>query len=496
MNKIISNLKNCFLTTDYFKYVFLIFSMSICIPPLHVITSSLFKFILGWGILLVAYDFIDKKKFIRSKNSFVLFLFLSSCLLSILINKNSLSNFKIFLYATVPIMLFYSDYVDRNMIEIKNELRKISLVYCSITFISSVISLFMFFIQLSEVRFSKATQFYTLGILEGRLYGIYVSPNAGAICALISIILSIFLLYLVNLNKDRKKSTIIYRIFSISNILIEFMYISLTDSKGTKLVIMFFSSIFAFLLYYFIDLRIYSSKQFKRGLISSLFSILACINSIVLLNLTSKFLSFIPSFIESLEHRGENDLFNIKPIFVERTYVDSEIGSYRLTLWRIGFEILKDHPIFGVGQKNLYDEGMRVNLEHNLEISEDAIKSLHYGMHNLYMQILVGFGIVSFAIFALFFISNYFQLLRSLFKKKSEDIFIFILLFSFVSSMLFGNSFESTILFSNTGIESIFWFIFGYCMLFIKNTEKSNDILNFKKIKLIFGKVMKIGDKN
>lgn len=494
MSKIIDNIKKYFLTTDYFRYVFLIFSMSICIPPLHEITSSSFKFILGWGILLVVYDFVDKKKFIRSKNSFVLLLFLSSCFLSILVNKNSLSNFKIFLYAIIPITLFYSDYVDRNTIEIKNELRKISLIYCSITFVSSVISLFMFFIQLSEVKFSEATQFYTLGILEGRLYGIYVSPNAGAICALISIILSIFLLYLANLSKDRKKS--IYKVFSISNILIEFMYISLTDSKGTKLVIMFFSSIFAFLLYYFIDLKIYSSRRFKRGLISSLFSILACVNSIVLLNLTSKFLSFVPSFVESLEHKGGTDLFNIKPIFVERTYVDSEIGSYRLTLWRIGFEIFKDHPIFGVGQKNLYDEGMRVNVEHNLGVSEDAIKSLHYGMHNLYMQVLVGFGIISFTIFALFFISNYFQLLRSLFKKKSEDIFISILLFSFISSMLFGNSFESTILFSNTGIESIFWFIFGYCMLFMKNAKKSNNMLNFKKIGLIFGKVTKIGDKN
>ena len=294
MNQILPNLKRYFLSTDCFKYIFLIFTMSICIPLFHEITSSIFKFVLVCGLFLIVYDFVKKKKFIRSRNSVLILFFLGSCFFSLLINKNQLSNLKAFIYTIIPLILFYSDYVDKDMVNIKNELRKISIIYCAITAVSSLISLFMFFIQ-----FSRITESYTLGVRQGRLWGIYVSPNAGGIYALISVILSIFLIYSVKTNEKKEKNMIFTKIFCVLNILIEYMYISLTDSKGTELVVIFFSFIFTFLLYYFIDQKIYSSKPPKRIFVSSLIAILLSVSSLVLLRLTKQFLSFVPSFIDN-----------------------------------------------------------------------------------------------------------------------------------------------------------------------------------------------------
>ncbi len=71
----------------------------------------------------------------------------------------------------------------------------------------------------------------------------------------------------------------------------------------------------------------------------------------------------------------------------------------RIELWRNGFQIFLQHPLFGVGTGDVPDA-----CQARLETIDSPLASKHMHTHNQYLNFLLAFGLVGFAIILFFFV--------------------------------------------------------------------------------------------
>ena len=139
----------------------------------------------------------------------------------------------------------------------------------------------------------------------------------------------------------------------------------------------------------------------------------------------------------------------------------------RFALWRAGWEIFKDFPIFGVGDidlGNLYRKYKR-----------DFDKEIHGHLHNNYIHIIVTLGLFGF-IAIIFLLIRIVQLNSRIYTKVRDIPFIssFALgtigvFFSFVVSGLFEFNF------GDHEIITMLWFVLGFNFGIYKLALKQNN---------------------
>lgn len=497
--------KKNILTSEYFKYVFIIFTIAISIPIVHDYIGSYAKIAAMWGVFIIFYDIVADKLYFKRTHIKYLYIFILCYMLSVFFNHGFFFNFKVFIYTIIPLLVFYFDYLRYDSVAACiREIKKVCVFFIGITFITSFISISMY---LTNFWFKDGTR--VVGFYLGRLYGIYVSPNAGGIIALISLVLSIIIIRIYNSVNSRSFS-LIFKTFAATNILLQLIFISLTDSKGTLLTFVFLFFVLTFLYFIFINKRVSSLNWVMRNFLSFSIAIVVCVTCFLLLNVIGYLFSYMPSIIanisdkESLSYITSNKNEYDNPIYVKqiletpsqditfqnniernvqvsvqrtpakRRYVDPESASYRFVIWRIGLNIIIDRPVFGVGLQNITYEADRINTIKNLGFDDFAVHKTSSGMHNVFMQTAVASGIITLVFLVIFLFVNIKYIIYRLAKKQMEEKIIVIVIFSLILSLLFGNIYECTILYSQTAIESLFWLFLGYLVgLCSFNTELS-----------------------
>ena len=100
---------------------------------------------------------------------------------------------------------------------------------------------------------------------------------------------------------------------------------------------------------------------------------------------------------------------------IERNYENQNLSNGRLDIWKQGIKLSvssAENFFLGVGNNNIYNEIMKIN---------PNATSIYSNMHNIYLQILVGSGIMALLSFIVFFIRIFFKYLKYIYINKNID---------------------------------------------------------------------------
>ena len=176
--------------------------------------------------------------------------------------------------------------------------------------------------------------------------------------------------------------------------------------------------VIAILLYYLIS---YKPQGSKRGLIFGVFIICIFIIALRFLSTTSVFSQGYNRIIDFFS--GSQD----------------QSAKERLDLYSSAIQIFQDKPFFGYGIGG-------------------SLGELHIWSHNVFLDIMIDYGLVGLFIFVITVIMSFYRILKLTKIHRSEEIAFIFGLCSFIG-LLFSGSYLS-----DAGI----WYLFGYCSFEVK----------------------------
>ena len=428
----------------WIAYLFVFISILSMSSLVYKIANPLYKGLSAIVVLYICYTLLFKWKKITVDRKFLsLFgLLAGSHLLSAIFNRSGhlIGNVIEILFMVTYILLF-------TMLE-SGQLKKLFdwLAY-TIQLVSFSSAIFAFTLLVSKVLilFKIGQQSYYYGVMNGRLWGI-VNPNASAIFSYISIILAMYLIH-----KGNK-----YSVYLKLNNVIQLVYFATMQSRGALLSLVLMLGFYSF----FIN----RGKLAKRFLIFIVSALLVSAANIGLSYVTSIYISSGKATVLDLnkgQSYAETDSSVIKK--TGELHLIETTPSGRTYIWKNAIKMGSEKPIFGYGVRNVPDYYTKYFSK--FEIQNSLIGG---NFHNIFVTIFVSSGIlglVSFLLLLGYIIKRFLTYL--IVSKKNSEKLIMILFFG----ILFGQLFESQIMYSTNFINIIFWLIIGYGLVVCKRDE-------------------------
>lgn len=224
------------------------------------ITTEFNVLILLWGALYFVYDFFKEKTYYKSRYSKILIVYMIMFFIGILINykNNLIGNIKTFAYTGFFLFVVYSyknDFEERYTQKELYNINSIIIIISSIVSFASLLT-FIFFIQFTYNNVPQGFVYPN----SPALWGFYGNPNSGGMVAVISIIATTFNIYLYKSLKD-KNSSLARKIYYYLNIIVQFLYLILCNSRGAVI------SLLAFIIFASFYLLFIFFKEDKKWLI-------------------------------------------------------------------------------------------------------------------------------------------------------------------------------------------------------------------------------------
>ena len=425
-------------------YLFVFISILSMSSLVYKIANPLYKGLSAIVLFYICYTLLFKwKKIIVDRKFLSLFgLLAGSHLLSAIFNRSGhlIGNVIEILFMVTYILLF-------TMLE-SGQLKKLfDWISYTIQIISFSSAIFAFTLLVSKVLilFKIGQQSYYYGVMNGRLWGI-VNPNASAIFSYISIVLAMYLIH-----KGNK-----YSVYLKLNNLIQLVYFATMQSRGALLSLVLMIGLYSF----FIN----RGKLAKRFLTFIVVALLVSVANIGLSYVTSIYISSGKATVLDLnkgQSYAETDSSVIKK--TGELHLIETTPSGRTYIWKNAIKMGSAKPIFGYGVRNVPDYYTKYFSK--FEIRNSLIGG---NFHNILVTIFVSSGIlglVSFLLLLGYIIKRFLTYL--IVSKKNSEKLIMILFFG----ILFGQLFESQIMYSTNFINIIFWLIIGYGLVVCKRDE-------------------------
>ena len=428
----------------WIAYLFVFISILSMSSLVYKIANPLYKGLSAIVVLYICCTLLFKWKKITVDRKFLsLFgLLAGSHLLSAIFNRSGhlIGNVIEILFMVTYILLF-------TMLE-SDKLKKLfDWISYTIQIISFSSAIFAFTLLVSKVLilFKIGQQSYYYGVMNGRLWGI-VNPNASAIFSYISIVLAMYLIH-----KGSK-----YSVYLKLNNVIQLVYFATMQSRGALLSLVLMIGFYSF----FIN----GGKLAKRFLIFIVSALLVSAANIGLSYATSIYISSGKATVLDLnkgQSYAETDSSVIKK--TGELHLIETTPSGRTYIWKNAIKMGSEKPIFGYGVRNVPDYYTKYFSK--FEIQNSLIGG---NFHNILVTIFVSSGIlglVSFLLLLGYIIKRFLTYL--IVSKKNSEKLIMILFFG----ILFGQLFESQIMYSTNFINIIFWLIIGYGLVVCKRDE-------------------------
>lgn len=426
------------------SYLFVFISILSMSSLVYKIANPLYKGLSAIVLFYICYTLLFKwKKIIVDRKFLSLFgLLAGSHLLSAIFNRSGhlIGNVIEILFMVTYILLF-------TMLE-SGQLKKLfDWISYTIQIISFSSAIFAFTLLVSKVLilFKIGQQSYYYGVMNGRLWGI-VNPNASAIFSYISIVLAMYLIH-----KGSK-----YSVYLKLNNVIQLVYFATMQSRGALLSLVLMIGFYSF----FIN----RGKLAKRFLTFIVTALLVSTANIGLSYVTSIYISSGKATVLDLnkgQSYAETDSSVIKK--TGELHLIETTPSGRTYIWKNAIKMGSAKPIFGYGVRNVPDYYTKYFSK--FEIRNSLIGG---NFHNILVTIFVSSGIlglVSFLLLLGYIIKRFLTYL--IVSKKNSEKLIMILFFG----ILFGQLFESQIMYSTNFINIIFWLIIGYGLVVCKRDE-------------------------
>ena len=428
----------------WIAYLFVFISILSMSSLVYKIANPLYKGLSAIVVLYICYTLLFKWKKITVDRKFLsLFgLLAGSHLLSAIFNRSGhlIGNVIEILFMVTYILLF-------TMLE-SGQLKKLfDWIAYTIQLVSFSSAIFAFGLLVSRVLilFKIGQQSYYYGVMNGRLWGI-VNPNASAIFSYISIVLAMYLIH-----KGSK-----YSVYLKLNNVIQLVYFATMQSRGALLSLVLMLGFYSF----FIN----RGKLAKRFLIFIVSALLVSAANIGLSYVTSIYISSGKATVLDLnkgQSYAETDSSVIKK--TGELHLIETTPSGRTYIWKNAIKMGSEKPIFGYGVRNVPDYYTKYFSK--FEIQNSLIGG---NFHNILVTIFVSSGILGLVSFLLILGYTMKRFLTYLIvSKKNSEKLIMILFFG----ILFGQLFESQIMYSTNFINIIFWLIIGYGLVVCKRDE-------------------------
>lgn len=463
MNKI-KDIYNIGILRDsvYFKIFFLLWALVHNFSFGQRYTGYLSPIVLLWGGILLIRNIFNYKARISKILMYLIYAFLASYVITIIFNRNLnlVGNTKTLIWASImTLVLFITEYSDKDK-KVYRDINIISKVLVVIIFIISISAIVMFCLDISYFTERVDGKLIPQGYYAARLWGIYVDPNQASSVALIALILSVVLIV------QRK---VFNKIFLTISIIIQYIFIILTGSRGGEIALIFVLIGLGYLLFDYI-LRNSFRNDVIRAIISLIIGIIITAGIVISFDGSRKLLSYIPKAtvktqqyihqttgIQSGEHLGN--------VTVERPDATSSNG--RLTLWKDGLRLSKFSPIFGFGDRNIPLKAAELTPGSSLEkqyVHNGFIHMLLSGglMATIIMMIFI--GIIAIKAIVIFFGKN----------RYKQNYYIFSIISLLIVSLLIASMFLTEIFYQNSFIATTYWVFLGYISILSNSLKQYN----------------------
>jgi len=428
----------------WIAYLFVFISILSMSSLVYKVANPIYKGLSAIVVLYICYTLLFKWKQITVDRKFLaLFGLLSgSHLLSAVFNRSGhlIGNVIEILFMVTYVLLF-------TMLQSGQHKKLFDWIAYTVQIISFSSAIFAFGLLVSRVLilFKIGEQSYYYGVMNGRLWGI-VNPNASAIFSYISIILAMYLIH-----KGSK-----YSVYLKLNNVIQLVYFATMQSRGALLSLLLMIGLYSFFA--------------TRGSLIKRFLTFIVAGSLV--TATNIGLSYATSIYISSETATVFDLNKGQSYAETDSSVTKKNGelhliettpSGRTYIWKNAIKMGSAKPIFGYGVRNVPD--YYTEYFSKFEIQNSLIGG---NFHNIFVTIFVSsgvLGLVSFLLVLAYVIKRFLTYL--IVSKKNTDKLIMILFFG----ILFGQLFESQIMYSTNFINIIFWLAIGYGLVVCKRDE-------------------------
>ena len=462
-----NNIKNFLLNKVNLIYFLIMIMMLSTVTILSPYTTELNVLFLLWGGIYFIYDILNKKSCIKSKHKIYLIIYMLIFLISIIVNikNNPVDNIKTFVYTGFFLFILYSYDADKNLKTTQKELIKFNNIVIYISSITSFIAIIMF-IFLIQYTFNDITQGFVYPDSPA-LWGLYSNPNSGGMIATISIILSIVNISLYKIINETSHFKI-RKNYYIFNIVIQYLYLVLCNSRGAVLSLL---AGILFIIFYNLYIRFKNKFNiFKSIVFSILISFVVLIGSNIFISISKNVLSYIPEYVDKItsSNTTHNTGGNIE-INLDREIQDGHISTGRAEIWSYGLNTLKFNPLFGHGPGNI---GLAKQKLYPNDTSRYIVTN---NMHNGYIQILLSNGILGILFFGIFIILIAKDSLIAIFNPniKIDNIRrkTIILVLMPILSIAVNGVFENVILLTQSYITTILWTYIGYLGLYLTKLD-------------------------
>ena len=412
------------------------------------IDSFLFSFLAFFGLSVCFFGVFLKKIEINLKENFWLFTFLAIFLISATLNfrYGFLGNMRTFVWALISFLVLFlppKDELSSEKEEIITKIQNALVVFCLIV---SSLSLLTFVFQINYSFPINERDIFCMGYVESRLCGVFTNPNRGSAIAFLSAIFSAFALLPGSKNNFFKK-------IHIFNLIIQYFYIVLADSRGT-----FLSLMVAFAVFFYVFLSKNFFGRSKRGAIFRVcVTLLFCAAFYFSFALLREAFCLIPKFMtRGLIKSGRKDFLN-----------NSDISNLRFSLWLSAFEMFKEKWLFGVSPASVLQYA-----KDRFPSSVIAVKN-YSRIHNAYFDLLISTGFLGFLTMMYFYVKSFFEALnfytKNRWKVKNQTFNSCVL--TLLSLAIYALT-ESEFLFVNTALSFVFWVFLGYTLSYAKKEMK------------------------
>ncbi len=395
------------------------------------------------------------KRYIHGYNLWILALFTISYAMSALLHFSygGTENIKGLIWLVFPFILLYMSSFNMSAVEIRKEIKWLSPIYIFYITITNFISITMVYWGRKYDYTDGAGTVHGIGYRWERLWGAYDDPNHGATITVIGLFL---LIYLFSRTKTIWKRVSIILIF-----LINFIYLSLSDSRTGVISLVAGMLITGFLIAW--------TNRKKKSTVKQMLLPLLCavlVGGVVVAGDVA---------VKQIYHPIEKKIVNMlkpknvkpaQPVKNETRQLDlkSDYSNGRIGIWENGLQIIEESPIVGVGYRNIVQYAKTHFPNGYLMKNELGVK--YDSMHNLEMDVLVGQGVLGGVIFLIFagnvcvILFKKFHLAPAEYNKEA------LLSASIAAALLIAGTFLSFIFYVNAPQNMMFWLFLGYTMRF------------------------------
>ncbi len=413
------------------------------------------------GIALIVYGVITHNIVIDFKKHTLLILFMVFFGISCLVNYRYgiLHNVADFIWMTVRLFILYVSGINETKEDRYKLIYKIQNIIIYMWLLLSFISILTLVFQL-QCRYNVSESYWIpIGLYENRLYGAFLNTNSASILSFISLVFSIFQISVPCKFNISKK-------INVANVVIQFLYISLSEARGTYMVLLASVVVTGSVVFFYISQRQGNTRncnKYVRVILSILIGFICCALVLGAMLLTNKVFSYIHIFEKPLIVSNQIQ-FHENTMVVERNDFinNNDVSNSRFKIWISAWEIFKTKWLFGIPKGNV------------LAYAKEAMPWTFMAQrnydrtHNFWIGVPLYTGVCGALCFFSFFIKQAFGFLKHYIrvgiKKSSPMLNLSILIFF---SICVYALVELEILFVNTACSLIFWVFLefaNYCL--------------------------------